>query len=274
MLSSSGLGHTGPDRDHVAYGSLLQCFTGWSGQTGYPGGRPLIGGVWSDPLTGMMQTFLVAAALRNRERTGEGMYIDLAMAEAMCTLLPEAFMDYAMNGRVAAPNGNSDSRYAPHNLYPCKGDDAWVAIAVTDDSEWRALCEVIGEPDLAIRYGDVAARRTHVADIDARIADWTARLTPEEAVRLLQPRVPAGPSLNAMAALNDPHLAERGFFLDSAGPEGARIRLPGVPWRIDGLVPFTGAATELGDQNRDVLRELLGLSDADIEALEVDGTLH
>jgi crotonobetainyl-CoA:carnitine CoA-transferase CaiB-like acyl-CoA transferase len=74
--------------------------------------------------------------------------------------------------------------------------------------------------------------------------------------------------------LAESHLAERGFFLDSTGPVGARIRLPGVPWRIDGLVPFAGAAAELGDQNRDVLRELLGLSDAEVDALEADGILH
>ncbi|MGE0059982.1 MAG: CaiB/BaiF CoA transferase family protein, partial [Dehalococcoidia bacterium] len=149
MLSSSGLGHSGPDMHHVAYGTLMQCFTGWSGQTGYPGGKPLIGGVWGDPLTGMLQTFLILSALRSRNQTNEGRYIDLAMAEAMCTLLPEAFMEYAMNGRIVPPMGNADRRYAPHNLYRCAGDDAWASIAVTNDEEWLALCEAMDRIDLA-----------------------------------------------------------------------------------------------------------------------------
>jgi crotonobetainyl-CoA:carnitine CoA-transferase CaiB-like acyl-CoA transferase len=276
MLSSSGLGHSGPDRNHVAYGTLMQCFTGWSAQTGYAGGEPLIGGVWGDPLTGMLQTFLVLSALRSRKRTGEGMYIDLAMAEAMCTLLPEAFMEYAMNGRIVTPQGNRDRRYAPHNLYRCAGNDAWASIAVTSDDEWLALCEDMGRIDLAkdSRFDTAAGRLAHIEELDAAIAAWTATLTPQEVVDRLQPRVPSGVSHSAQTAFADAHLRERGFFIDSTGNDGEPVLLPGVPWRLDGVTPRAFPAQELGASNAAVLQELLGLSEAEIAALEADGVLH
>jgi crotonobetainyl-CoA:carnitine CoA-transferase CaiB-like acyl-CoA transferase len=276
MLSSSGLGHSGPDRNHVAYGTLMQCFTGWSAQTGYEGGEPLIGGVWGDPLTGMLQTFLVLSALRSRNRTGEGMYIDLAMAEAMCTLLPEAFMEYAMNGRIVTPQGNRDRRYAPHNLYRCAGNDAWASIAVTSDDEWLALCEDMGRIDLAkdSRFDTAAGRLAHIEELDAAIAAWTATLTPQEVVDRLQPRVPSGVSHSAQTAFADAHLRERGFFIDSTGNDGETLLLPGVPWHLDGVTPRAFPAQELGASNAAVLQELLGLSEAEVAALEAEGVLH
>ncbi len=277
MMSGSGLGHTGPDRDHVAYGTLLQCFTGWSAQTGYPGGRPLIGGAWNDPLTGMLQTFIILSALRHRARTGEGMYVDLAMAEAMCTLLPESIMEFAMNGRVLAPNGNRDRRHAPHNVYRCRGDDAWVAIAVTSEDEWRALCRITGLPSLATdpRFATLEARRANEDALDALISAWTATLTPAEASERLQPHVPAGPSFTAHQALADPHLNHRAFFRECAGADGAILRLPGVPWRIEGAAdPRVTPAADLGADSRAVLRDVLGLGNAQIEALEREQVLY
>jgi crotonobetainyl-CoA:carnitine CoA-transferase CaiB-like acyl-CoA transferase len=276
MLSSSGLGHTGPDRNHVAYGTLMQCFTGWSGQTGYPGGQPMIGGVWGDPLTGMLQTFFVLSALRQRDRTGKGMYVDLSMAEAMCTLLPESFMEYAMNGRIVTPQGNRDRRYAPHNLYRCAGHDAWASIAVTGDDEWLALCQAMDRIDFAkdARFATASGRLAHAGELDAAIGAWTASQTPQHVVERLQPFVPSGVSLNAANAFTDPHLRQRGFFIESTGNSGEPVLLPGVPWHLDGVTPRAFAAQELGAGNGAVLRELLGLSDLEVATLEAEGILH
>jgi benzylsuccinate CoA-transferase BbsF subunit len=277
MLSSAGLGHTGPDRDHVAYGTLLQCFTGWSGQTGRPGGKPAIGGVWSDPLTGMLQTFAILCALRHRDRTGEGMYIDVSMAEAMCTTLPEAFMDYVMNGRIVAPNGNRDRLYAPHDLYRCAGDDAWVAIAATNEAEWRELCARMGRPELANdpRFSTLAARRQNEDALDELIRQWTEGLTPEQVFGKLQPAVPSGPSYSALDLLSDHHLRQRGFFREFETEDGKAVRQPGVPWQISGSGrPRASAPPELGVDSRDILRELLGLPDSELEELERDEVLY
>ena len=271
MLSSSGLGHTGPDRNHVAYGTLLQCFTGWSSLTGYPGSGPVIGGVWSDPITGMLQTFLIVSALHHRARTGQGQYIDFSMAEAMCTMLPEAIMEFAMNGRVLGPNGNEDPMYAPHDLYPCQGDDQWIAIAVTTEEQWRSFCHAMGQPELVRgqRFSSVESRRANKEALDDIIAAWTRNMANFEIMERLQAAgVPAGPSMNAVDVYNDPHLEARGFFLNQIDQEGQKLRLPGLPWRFrPGPQPDVWPAPALGQHNSYLLGELLGLSKVEIQAL-------
>ncbi|MFQ6031170.1 MAG: CaiB/BaiF CoA transferase family protein, partial [Dehalococcoidia bacterium] len=143
MLSSAGLGHSGPDYQQVAYGTLIQCFTGWSAVQGYPGGEPDIGGIWTDPVVGMLEVFLINAALHRCWESGEGQYIDLSMAEATTMLLPEIILDYAMNGRVQPPQGNRHASQAPQGNYPCRGEDQWIGIAVGSEEQWQALCRTI-----------------------------------------------------------------------------------------------------------------------------------
>ena len=271
MVSSSGLGHTGPDRDHVAYGTLIQCFTGWSSLTGNAGGRPLPGGVWTDPVTGMLQAFLIVSALHHRARTGVGQYVDFAMAEVICTMLPEALMDCAMNQRTQGPLGNGDALYAPHGLYPCPGDDRWVAIAVTRDEQWRSLCSAIGQPGLAddARFATLKGRKANTVALDELIGAWTRSLPVDKVVdRLHAAGVPAGPSMNGVDVFNDPHLEARGFFATHTSNQGETLRLPGLPWQFrPGPRPKVDPAPDLGQHNADVLGGILGLSPEEIQTL-------
>ena len=139
MVSSSGTGHSGPDKDYVAYGSLLQYYTGWNSISGYPDGRPIKGGLWADPWVGLELAMVTAAALNHRAVTGEGQYIDYSMAEALTACLPEALLDFQMNGRERPPMANGRCNLRPHEVYRCKGPDRWVAIAVTGgDDGWRS----------------------------------------------------------------------------------------------------------------------------------------
>ena len=148
MVSSSGTGHSGPHKDYVAYGSLLQHYTGWNSISGYPHSEPVRGGLWADPWVGMELAMVTVAALNGRAVTGRGQYIDFSMAEALTASIPEAILDYQMNHRVREPMGNRDDWYAPHGLYHCAGEDRWVAIAVTNDEEWNSLCWLIQRLDL------------------------------------------------------------------------------------------------------------------------------
>ncbi|MCH7786865.1 MAG: CoA transferase, partial [Chloroflexi bacterium] len=205
MLSSSGTGHTGPDKDYVAYGSLLQYYTGWNSISGYPDREPIKGGLWADPWVGMELAMVTVAALNHRMMTGEGQYVDFSMAEALTASIPAALIDYQMNQRAREPMGNTDIWYAPHDVYRCAGSDRWIAIAVTTDEEWRALCQVIGRPDLNL--AELKERREKQAEIDAAITAWTSERDDYEAMRLLQSAgVPAGPSLNADEVFNEPQL--------------------------------------------------------------------
>lgn len=278
MVSSSGLGHTGPDRDHVAYGTLIQCFTGWSSLTGNPGGRPLPGGVWTDPATGMLQAFLITSALHDRARTGMGQYVDFAMAEVICTMLPEALMDFAMNERVQGPLGNRDALYAPHGLYPCQGDDRWVAIAVTSDDQWQSLCRAIERPGLAddARFATLEGRQADAETLDDVISAWTRKLSTNEVVERLQAAgVPAGPSMNGVDVFDDPHLDARGFFTTHTSNQGKEMRLPGLPWQFHpGPGPRVDPAPDLGQHNFEILGDILGLSREEIEQLAEEQVVY
>ncbi len=271
MVSSAGTGHTGPHKDYVAYGSLLQHYTGWNSISGYPEREPIKGGLWADPWVGMELAMITVAALNHRAVTGAGQYIDLSMAEALSASIPEAILDYQMNGAVPAPQGNRDAWDAPHGVYPCQGDDHWIAIAVTNDAEWQALCRVLERPDLAAdaRLLAAAGRRQHQDELDAAITAWTRRQQDYTAMHLLQTAgVPAGPSLDMHRVYHDPQLRAGGYLTPLQTSDGATRELPGLPWRfVDLEPPHITAAPVLGQDNMYVYHELLGLSEADIVRL-------
>ncbi|MBI4201071.1 MAG: CoA transferase [Chloroflexi bacterium] len=269
-LSSSGQGRTGPDKDKVAYGTLIQCYTGWSSITGYEGAEPIIGGAWTDPVVGMVQAYTIIASLYRREETGLGQYVDLSMAEGTTALIPEPLMDYAMNRRVQGPKANKDEYMAPHGAYKCRGHDEWVAVAVADDAQWQALCRVMGRPDLASNpiYSTTLGRWLHQEQLDPEVAAWTRERTNTEVMELLQAAdVPAGASVTAAQLSQDPHLQARGFiqWLENAGQ---RYPIAGLPWRSDsGPAWRFFPPPKLGGDNEYVARDLLGLSNADVERL-------
>ncbi len=278
MVASSGTGHTGPDKDYVAYGSLLQYYTGWNSISGYPAREPIKGGLWADPWVGMELAMIAVAALNHRAATGEGQYIDFSMAEALTSTLPEALLDFQMNGRVREPMGNRDDSCAPHNVYRCAGKDKWVAIAVTDAVEWRALCEVIGRSDLASdpELASSRGRRQRRDEIDRAITEWSLRRDYYEAMHTLQREgVPAGPSLGTYGVFNEPHLRESGYFTRLTTSDGVARDLPGLGWRIDGeptskITP----APVLGQHNVEIYGGLLGLTDDEIKSHIENGVIY
>lgn len=271
MVASSGTGHSGPHKAYVAYGSLLQHYTGWNGISGYPNREPIKGGLWADPWVGMELAMATLAALNHRAVTGEGQYIDLSMAEALSATIPEALLDYQMNGEIRAPQGNRDDWDAPHGVYPCAGEDRWIAIAVTSDAEWRALCGVIERPDLTADPGlsNAEGRRRHGDALDAAIALWTRHQDDEAAMYRLQAAgVAAGPSLDIARVYHNPQLREGGYLTPLRTSDGAIRELPGLPWRFAELHdPAITAAPVLGQDNAYVYQELLGLSEAEVAHL-------
>ena len=271
MVSSAGTGHSGPDKEYVAYGSLLQYYTGWNSISGYPDREPIKGGLWADPWVGMELAMVAVAALNNRALTGQGQYIDFSMAEALTASIPETLLDYQMNNRVKDTQGNLDEWHAPHGAYHCKGDNRWVAIAVTSNEEWKALCEVIERPDLRSdpRLADAQGRRKHQDEIDAAVTTWSRQHRDYEAMRILQEAgVPAGPSLDIASVFNEPQLRESGYFTRLETSDGEVSDLPGLGWRFEGEgTPHFTAAPVLGQHNDYIYRELLGLSEPEIARL-------
>ncbi len=274
MLSASGFGRKGPDADKVAYGTLIQCYTGFAAMNGYPAQPPRVGMAWADPACALMMAFAVVAALDARRRTGAGTRIDFSMVEAMLSTMPGPLVEYQLTGRLPEPQGNGDAVFSPHGVFRCAGDDAWVAVAVTGDEEWRALCKVLGAPREWSGWG-LAVRRERTGEIEQGVAKWAAARPDRDAMRLLQAAgVPASGSFTVADLFADAHLKGRGFFREVREQGGVVRRLPGLPWRIAaGPQPRHEGAPALGQDTARVLRDMLGMTDREIAKLMAAGAL-
>ncbi len=216
----------------------------------------------SDHIGGITSAFAVLAALHHRDITGEGQHIDLAEVESLTACIPEAVMEYTMNGRNPAPKGNRDESMAPHGTYRRRGEDKWVAIAVGDREEWIALCRVMEKPELVEdeRFKDAFSRLNNRDDLDGIINGWTKNHTHLDIMTMLQAaNVAAGPVYSGEEIYKDRHLREREFFAVHHHPEVGRRELPGVfaklsetPGAVQGHDPLLGEHTEW------VLNDLLG----------------
>jgi len=264
MLTSSGLGRTGPDKDLVAYGTLVQTYTGWSNMNIDSKGLPIMGGAWSDPMTGLLQALVIVASLEHKSKTGEGQYIDVSMAEAVTSMMPEALMQWQMNNQDLESIGNRHYQYAPHGIYPCLGDDQWLAIAITNNSQWEAFTIAIGKSDLTEdqRFVSASVRKDNEDEIDLIIAKWTRERSPYQAMEALQEAgVPAGVFLNPKGLADDPHLQERRFLSPVLYKDGVERMMPVLPWRfVSGPEPRLESAPLMGEHNSYVFEGILGLS--------------
>ena len=149
MCSISGYGSEGAAAEFPAYGTSVESITGIPSLMGYEGEMPMTSGIaYPDPVTGMNAAAAILTALRHRTATGEGQYIDLALAESPVCQIGEFIGAYAQNGTQPERKGNSHYRQAPHGVYPCQGDDRWLAVAVTCEEQWRALCSIMGRPSI------------------------------------------------------------------------------------------------------------------------------
>jgi len=280
MLSSAGLGHSGPDMNHVAYGTLIQCFTGWSAVQSYPDELPDIGGIWTDPMVGMLEVFLINAALHQSWNTGKGQYIDLSMAEATTMLLPELILDYFMNGRIPQPVGNRHQSFAPHGNYPCLGTDQWIGITVTTELQWQSLCEILGHTELSDdpRFGNSIKRKQNEEDLDILIGSFTKTIDAMLLMEKLQNiGIAAGPALPLEEFWDNKQLRYRRFFQTYQEESGDNVstELPTVPWLLNGKreVNITGQPTR-GQHNDYVFKEILGLSKDEVGTLTEGNAIY
>ena len=279
MLSIGCYGRTGPYTDFVNYGPQVNGQAGLLAVSGYEGDQIREGPcAYGDPATGAFAAFLINAALLQRRQTGAGQYFELSMMEVLAMGLPEALLEYAMNGRDLGPSGNHDRLMAPHNCYKALGGpEDWVTIAVGSEDEWRRLCEAIGQPALAAdpRFSTAELRKRNEAELDRIITEWTSKRDRWETAKNLQHAgVAAIPTLTVKDLFEDPHLAERGFFARVPHPEVGPRSHSGVPWKMS-VTPcrITRPAPCLGADTDDVLSSLLGVTPQELERLHKDEIL-
>ena len=275
LVSMPAFGLDGPLRDRVSYGPGIDAMSGLSHLTGYADGPPMKpGNFFCDQNAALHAAFSTIAALRHRDSTGEGQHVELAMIEGEFQILADAYMDVAMNGRERSRTGNDHATFAPHGVFRCKGEDAWVAIAVASDAQWRAFCAALGSPELASdpRFITSGERHRNRAALTPVIEGWTSvrdHYTVQEALQ--GAGVPAGAVLDAGELLVNAHVVARHGF-EHVDTEGVgRTPYPRVAFVLSGTpVSLQRPAPPFGRPNTDVLTEL-GFSAAEMAALQAAG---
>ncbi|MFN0026600.1 MAG: CaiB/BaiF CoA transferase family protein [Acidimicrobiales bacterium] len=261
MTSSCLMGHYGPESSLAGFGTMAAAISGWFHVTGWPDRLP--GGPFSAYTDYVSPRFLllaVFAALEHRRRTGQGQYIDLSQAEASLQFMGQSVLEYTVNGTVVERAGNDDAVFAPHGTYRARGTEEWVAIAVTGEEPWRALCDVLQRPDLAELT--IEQRRAGRRDLDQIIEGWTSGLSAAQVQhRLIARGIAAHQVQNTVEAFNDPQLAHRGHFVQV--PHGAmgKTWVEGSRYRLSRTPAVVGAPPTLGQHNWEVLTEVLGYDD-------------
>tara|TARA_B100001179_G_scaffold24193_2_gene14865 strand:- start:1456 stop:2646 length:1191 start_codon:yes stop_codon:yes gene_type:complete len=277
-MKISSQGANGPEANYGSLGSTLEQTAGLASITGYDDDLPLMTNlVYPDPVVGILSFGALMTALRRRLKTGSGCLVDLSQREVTTMLLGEAILDFSVTGRIAGTMGNRHRDMAPQGVYPCSGEDMWVAISVSSDEEWESLCRVMGQPHLASdsRFADPKSRRNNHDDIDLVISTWTETQDHYQVMYLLQAQgVPAAPVLKGGEVIDDPHLESRGFWDVVNHPEAGTYKQVTTPWLLSNSPRATSTpAPGLGEHNYQVLSGLLGLSKSEIDTLAQKGVI-
>jgi crotonobetainyl-CoA:carnitine CoA-transferase CaiB-like acyl-CoA transferase len=272
-----GWGLSGPLKSWVAWGWQLLAYTGIMRLWGYPDSpmesRCKI--AWPDRVGAVTMTLGVLAALEYQQRTGRGQFIEAGMLEAQGAMMGPAILDYTVNGNEWDALGYQEilgEPYAPYGVYPCHGEDNWIIIACAGDEEWQSMVRLIGKSSWATdeKFATKAGRKAQRDELDRNLSQWTAKLTPRQAFRLLQEAgVAAGIPMSGEDLYYDIHLRERGHIVETNGQPWGQITHHGLPG-IPSLSAASAArpAPWIGAHNDYVFGKILGLSPERIEELK------
>lgn len=268
LVSMAGYGKTGPEREQVGFGPIIEQMSGLASLTGYgDDGVPMKTGLsYGDPVAGMAAASAVALALIQRRKTGEGAFVDLGQREVLSTFIGEAFVAASLRGEAPMQRGNRDARYFAQGVYRCAGDEQWLAVTMRTLGEWRSVAAAL---DLKEELTDVP-KDARLDEIDRRISGALADMDPQVALeRLAKAGVPAGRVLNTVDIHADPHLDGRGFWVELPHPKMAAWKQPRSAWQFKEAQPTPRRHAPLfGEHNHEILAGIIGLSDAEIAELE------
>jgi len=279
-LSMPMYGEDGPLSGMLGLGMTISAVTGLMSLTGYHDGPPLGPGThYPDHAANPYHAaFAVIAALRHRRRTGRGMKIDLAQVESTINIVGPAVVEQALTGQEPVRTGNRSPHHAPHNVFRCKGEDRWCAVAVLTDAQWRALADVIGAAGLAGDPGlaTAAGRLARVDEVEAAVARWMADRDAEAAMAALQRAgVPAGVVADPQTLMErDPQLRHRGYWQHLDHPELGVATYTSPPYRLDGERVELERPPLIGEHTDAVLGGILGYDAARIAALRKSGAIE
>jgi crotonobetainyl-CoA:carnitine CoA-transferase CaiB-like acyl-CoA transferase len=275
MISIGSQGSSGPEADYGSYGSTLDALSGLMSITGYADSpRPY----WSseeinypDQVASTFSAGMLMAVLRWRNRSGRGAWVDLSQRELVTTLLGELVLQVSSGQGSPEMMGNARPGLAPNDCYRCDGEDAWVAITCASDDEWRILASTIGRTELASdsRFLTESDRQSHQAEMRVELEQWTTRYSKREAMDLLQAAgIRAGAVLTGAEMHQDAQLRARGFYQPIEHPSAGTQTMRVAPYQLsESPTTIRQPAPRLGEHTDIVLREVLGLSDAELAEL-------
>lgn len=279
-LSMPMYGMDGPYRNLLGVGKTISAVTGLHHLTGFPGTVPVGPGThYPDHAPNPYHAaFAVMAALIYRRTTGKGQQIELAQVESTLNVIGPAILEYTATGREPCQWGNHHPVASPHNVFPCRGDDSWCAIAVFNDEQWNALCDVAEEPTWLEdeRFSTPEGRVKNREQLENLIAQWTMQQDAEEITRMLQGAgVPAAVVADVRYLVEkDPQLQSRGHWVRLDHPEMGETLYNAPPFHFDGRLVNLQRPPLLGEHTEYVLKDLLGFSAEEIERLAANGVLQ
>ena len=283
-VSNCGFGHTGPYSDFKTWGPIVQAVSGLTFTNGLPNREPAGWGYsYMDHTGAYFMAIAILLALLHRRRTGEGQWVDLACTEAALSLHGPALLDWTVNGRPSRREGQPYANrsawppMAPHGIYPCRGDDEWVAIACRHDADWQALGALVDEPWCRdTSFATNAERCRHQDELDAQLSAWTAqraKFAVEEALRgagvpvaaVLRPeeRIDGDSSTEAFGLWPSVRHAKMG----EVRVDGQPVRFGETPWQFDRAGPC------LGEHTDEVLSDVLGYDADEVHAFRAEGVI-
>lgn len=276
--SVTGFGQTGPRAAEPGYDAALQGMTGIMSVTGEAGGRPTkVGVAWIDILTGLNSTIGILAALHERETSGRGQHVDVSLFDVGIASMANLAQSYLATGDAPGRIGNAHPQVVPYQDF--EASDGFFMLAANNDDQFRRLCDAVGLPGLPDddRFRDNAARVQNRETLASLLGEKIRGNTREHWLSALQAAGITVTSINTIAdALADPQAAQRGAVWEVEHPALGTVNLLGSPLRNLSRTPAAPRSHPplLGEHTEEILRDALGMSDADIQALVADDVVR
>jgi formyl-CoA transferase len=281
MARIKGFGLSGPYHEYKSFDMIAQATGGVMSVTGFADREPVrCGAAIGDTGTGVHTAAAIMAAYIQRQRTGEGQLVEVAMQEVVANLLRGRYVDHYRDGKASVRRGNEITGGVPGGAYPCApgglNDYAFIYVQTMNQDMWRDFVTAIGREDLLAdpRCRDAKSRWEHRDALNEIITAWTRTRTKQAVMAELgKAGVPCGAVLDTGEILDDPHLNARGQVHTIDHATRGRIRLPGCPVRLSASEAPTTPPPLAGEHTAEVLAEVLGLSPADVAKLQERGVL-
>ena len=276
--SISGYGQNGPYRDRTAFDLTIQGMSGIMGVTGFPDGPPTRCGAWiGDLIPALYGICGILTALVSREKTGQGERIDISMQDSCFSLIMDEALDLHLSLGIPMRTGNRNPRLAPWNVYLAR--DGYVAICVATNEQWFSFLEAIGRGDLKEdpRFNSPEGRCKYSDQVEMIVNSWISGLTKKTALEALQKKkVPCDLIPEIPEVLADPQLKFRGMMEDLVHPKSGKTGLKAAGFPIaflEKMAGFSSPAPYLGQHNKEIYGNLLGISDVDLKLLKETGVI-